>query len=413
MYGNIIEYTSGSTIRPASREDWQRSRELGDAHTGAHLDTDGSTLIFCDGPAKDPDAFDPKHFRATALAADEAAIAAYRGGAEDGGSCNFDEAVLHMPAAWREQVLAAAADTGLAIDTRHRNQLILLNAEPPSQSAIRNINAGRAISRVQIHDDSPKKTLTPVPNPAPELRPFFGFYGGKWRDACKYYPKPEFPTIIEPFAGSAGYSVRYPQLKVILCEVDPILAEVWKYLIRVKPKEILTIRDMKPSDSVDDLKICQEARWLVGLWLNRGVVRPRKTPSRWMREGIRPGSFWGERVRATIASQVESIRHWQIYNCSYTELPLHKNATWFIDPPYQQAGQHYRFGSSLINYTDLAGWCRSRSGQVIVCENAGADWLPFRRLADVKTTRADRLSKEVYWLNEFTKHRIRSLSGPS
>ena len=31
------------------------------------------------------------------------------------------------------------------------------------------------------------------------IRPFFGFYGGKWRDAPKYYPVPEHDTIVEPF----------------------------------------------------------------------------------------------------------------------------------------------------------------------------------------------------------------------
>lgn len=64
------------------------------------------------------DAFKPDHFRATALAADEAAITAYRGGADDGGSCNFDCAVLHLPAAWREQLTATARGTGLRIHTR-------------------------------------------------------------------------------------------------------------------------------------------------------------------------------------------------------------------------------------------------------------------------------------------------------
>ena len=120
-----------------------------------------------------------------------------------------------------------------------------------------------------------------------------------------------------------------------------------------------------------------------------------------MRDRIRPGSFWGERVRETIASQVDAIRHWQIHNCSYVECPVSYKATWFVDPPYQQAGKYYRFGSDLIDFESLAIWCRSRPGQVIVCENAGADWLPFRDLADVKTTRADRRSKEVYWLNSF------------
>jgi site-specific DNA-adenine methylase len=238
------------------------------------------------------------------------------------------------------------------------------------------------------------------------LRPFFGYFGGKWRDAPKHYPTPEHDCIVEPFAGSAGYSLRYAGRKVILCEIDPVLASVWQYLVRVKPKEILAIRDLQPEESVDDLKVCQEARWLVGFWLNRGTARPRRSPSKWMRDGIRPGSFWGPRVRRTIASQVELIRHWRVFNRSYSECPTPKVATWFIDPPYETAGKHYKFGSEQIDYHALARWCRSRPGQVIVCENKGAKWLPFRQLPDVKTTRPHRRSKEVAWFSTSNGHRV-------
>jgi hypothetical protein len=237
----------------------------------------------------------------------------------------------------------------------------------------------------------------------PHLRPFFGYYGGKWRDTIKHYPSPEHKTIVEPFAGSAGFSIRHAEHRVILCELDPVIASVWQYLIKVKPREILSIPDVSPEESVDDLKVCQEAKWLVGFWLNRGTARPRRSPSKWMREGIRPGSFWGERVRRTVASQVDHIRHWVIYNRSYVEVPTPRLATWFVDPPYQGAGRHYRFGSEGIDYAALATWCRSRPGQVIVCENAGATWLPFREIGDVKTTRANSRSKEVYWTNAFGK----------
>ncbi|MFP2925233.1 hypothetical protein ACLESO_08445 [Pyxidicoccus sp. 3LG] len=235
---------------------------------------------------------------------------------------------------------------------------------------------------------------------ARHLRPFFGYYGGKWRDALKHYPVPRYGMIVEPFAGSAGYALRYADRKVVLCEIDPILAAVWHYLIRVKPEEILAISDLAPNGSVDDLAVCQEARWLVGFWLNRAASSPRKRPSRWMRDGIRPGSFWGQRVRETIASQVEAIRHWKVYNCSYADCPESGPATWFVDPPYQQAGKHYRFGSEGLDFAALAKWCKSRTGQVLVCENAGATWLPFRALADVKTTRAGRRSMEVLWTND-------------
>jgi site-specific DNA-adenine methylase len=238
------------------------------------------------------------------------------------------------------------------------------------------------------------------------LRPFFGYFGGKWRDAPKHYPAPAHDYIVEPFAGSAGYSLRYAGRKVILCEIDPVLASVWQYLVRVKPKEILAIRDLQSEESVDDLRVCQEARWLVGFWLNRGTAGPRRSPSQWMRDGIRPGSFWGTRVRHTIASQVELIRHWRVFNRSYSECPTPKAATWFIDPPYETAGKHYKFGSEQIDYHVLARWCRSRPGQVIVCENKGAKWLPFRPLPDVKTTRANRRSKEVAWFSTSNGNRV-------
>lgn len=229
------------------------------------------------------------------------------------------------------------------------------------------------------------------------MRPFFGFYGGKWRDAIKHYPAPRHSVIVEPFAGSAGYAVRYHSRQVILCEADPVIAGVWDYLIKVSAEEILAIGDIDPEGSVDDLGLCQEAAALVGFWMNRGVSRPRKKPSRWMRERIRPGSFWGDRVRNTIASQVGAIRHWKVHNVSYAECPVAGPATWFIDPPYQGAGRHYTYSADRINFEHLGAWCQARSGQVIVCENEGADWLPFKRLAEVKTTRAGKRSVEAIW----------------
>ena len=240
----------------------------------------------------------------------------------------------------------------------------------------------------------------PGPVPVSGLRPLFGFYGGKWRDAVKHYPAPRFGSVVEPFAGSAGYSMRYASANVVLGEIDPVIYGVWRYLTRVKAREILAIPDLEPGQTVNDLAIPQEARWLVGFWMNRGASRPRTSPSAWMRDGIRPGSFWGERVRTTIAGQVGAIRHWKVYNCSYERLPFRGEATWFIDPPYQKQGQHYHHGAEGIDFAALGAWCESRQGQVIVCENAGADWLPFEPLADVKTTRRGSRSVEVAWIRD-------------
>jgi site-specific DNA-adenine methylase len=253
----------------------------------------------------------------------------------------------------------------------------------------------RAFDGQNLAIDEPRRVAE-----GPSLRPFFGFYGGKWRDALKHYPAPAHHTIVEPFAGSAGYAVRYAARKVVLGEVDPIIYGVWTYLITATAQEILAIPDLEPGQSANDLPICQEARWLVGFWLNRGASRPRIGPSAWMRDGIRPGSFWGERVRQTIARQVELIRHWEIHNTRYEDLPFSGEATWFIDPPYQKQGQHYTYGATDVDYSELATWCQTRPGQVIVCENEGADWLPFTALAGVKTTRRNSRSVEVVWIGK-------------
>lgn len=231
------------------------------------------------------------------------------------------------------------------------------------------------------------------------LRPFFGYYGGKWMHA-KRYPAPLHRTIVEPFAGSAGYATRYPDHIVILNELDPKVAAVWRYLTAVSAAEVLAIPDVPLDGSVDDLPgLCQEARWLVGFWLNKGNQRPCKQPSAWMRSGKYPGSFWGDRVRQAIASQLEYIRHWVIREGDYRGLDLAGPATWFVDPPYEKMGQHYTHGAKAIDFAHLADWCRGRDGQVIVCEAGGASWLPFEPIGALRTTRKGRPAVEAVWLN--------------
>ena len=231
--------------------------------------------------------------------------------------------------------------------------------------------------------------------------PFFTFYGGKWRAAPHYTP-PAYETIIEPFAGAAGYSVRWPRKKVILVEKDPKVAAVWRYLIKANEKEILGIPLIKMDQSVDDLPVCEEIRYLVGFWLNKATASPCKTPGAWMREGLRPKSFWGPDIRDRVARQVESISHWKLIEGGYEEAP-NIEATWFVDPPYQKAGKLYRYNSSKINFSELADWCKKLSGQVTVCENDGADWLPFEYFRDIKSTEGrsgKSKSKEAVWKND-------------
>lgn len=240
------------------------------------------------------------------------------------------------------------------------------------------------------------------------LQPFFTYYGGKYR-AAPFYPAPLFETIVEPFAGSAGYALRYYDRNIILYELDPRIYGIWDFLLHSKPTDIYAI----PTHikHIDDVKNSQEARWLVqqwisvgktrdiqrpsswmrgalglvGLWLNSGSAQPKNIPTTWMKSGSRVGSFWGEKVKNRIVRQLPYIRHWRIFNKSYEECPNYENSTWFIDPPYSgHTGKSYRYNK--IDYDLLARWCRLRFGQVIVCEGADADWLPFDPLGRIRAT---------------------------
>ena len=211
----------------------------------------------------------------------------------------------------------------------------------------------------------------------------FPFYGGKFMRSA-LYPLPRHTTISEPFAGSAGYSLRYHSADVRLNDADPVLYGLWDFLIRSSASDILHLPLLDHGDDVRDLGICQEARWFIGFWVNPGSAVPKNILSSISKyppghPAFRKSRNWCEAVRERVASQVHLVSHWKVSNADYRDLP-DIEATWFIDPPYQVAGSHYRLGRSGINYEDLARWSLSRRGQQIVCESAGANWLPFRPL---------------------------------
>jgi site-specific DNA-adenine methylase len=228
------------------------------------------------------------------------------------------------------------------------------------------------------------------------LLPFFTYYGGKYRSAPRY-PLPLHGSIVEPFAGSAGYSLRYHERRITLVDADPVIAGLWAYLIRVAASEVRALPLVQDGDDVQGLAIPEEARWLIGFWLNKGSSAPCRTPSAWMRSGIRPNSYWGITIRERIASQVDKIRHWSVVCGSYDQMP-NQRATWFVDPPYDGAGKHYR--KNQIDYVHLGAWCMSRSGQMIVCENEGATWLPFEPFIVAKANESrtgGKTTREAIW----------------
>jgi hypothetical protein len=215
--------------------------------------------------------------------------------------------------------------------------------------------------------------------------PFWRYYGGKWRAAPRY-PAPECQTIVEPFAGAAGYACRYPSRRVLLIDKSPIIAGIWRYLIASKSADILALPDIPEGGTVDDLDACQEARWLAGFWCNSATVTPRKSPSSWAALGDAAQSWggWGVRARQRIASGVALISHWQVMEGDYRQAP-DIEATWMVDPPYQtKAGRQYP--EQPDSHAQIGAWCLARRGQVIACDQLGADWLPWTGRLALKST---------------------------
>jgi site-specific DNA-adenine methylase len=195
-----------------------------------------------------------------------------------------------------------------------------------------------------------------------------------------------YDTIVEPFAGAAGYSCFWYRKNVVLYEINPVIYGILDYLIKATPEMIMALPMLRGDEKIDDLKISKQEKDLLGMWSYPGCTTPCKTKSKWCREYPKYSSNWGPNCRRRLAVTVTKIKHWQVFNADYRTIDVNSigPATWYVDPPYQLAGKSYKFGPKQIDYPALGEWCKSLPGQVIVCENTGATWLPFRPLCKLK-----------------------------
>lgn len=215
----------------------------------------------------------------------------------------------------------------------------------------------------------------------------FSYYGRK-KKIIKKYPKPKFDTIIEPFAGSASYAYEHWEKNVILVDKFDKIIRIWNYLKKAYPRDITSLPDVENGEYIGNKHqyLCEEERWLIGFCINNASPIPKHTAGRMN------FNSWN-RDKTRIANELHKIRHWNFvlgdYNCmGNTE------ASWYIDPPYQ-CQNLYRHND--INYASLGEWCRSRKGQVIVCENSKADWMDFKPLTELSGQRTRTL--EMIWTN--------------
>lgn len=219
----------------------------------------------------------------------------------------------------------------------------------------------------------------------------FSYYGSKSK-LVDYYPPPKYGRIIEPFAGSARYSLKYWQKDIVLIDKFEKIIKLWKWLQICTENDILSLPDLTYKQTVDDYNLTEEQRLLMGFMVAQGVASPQKIVQQF-------SNIKSEKKR--IASNLHKIKHWDIRLGDYYDIE-NDTATWFIDPPYQFGGEHYRESGKNIDYQKLGEWCRTRNGQIIVCENTKANWMQF--LPITKFNGAYTTTTEAIWSNQKTNY---------
>jgi 16S rRNA G966 N2-methylase RsmD len=203
----------------------------------------------------------------------------------------------------------------------------------------------------------------------------FAYYGAKHGLAAKY-PRPRHSVVVEPFAGSAAYSVHHAATieHAILIDADAKLVELWHELQQMTVADIDTIGKQIECERFTSpllAGICGSTTMAGALAGKSRATTPRLAEA------------WPA-VRRRIVAALPHIRTWEIIHGSYHDAP-DIDATWFVDPPYQSiistAGNDYRCPDSAIDFDHLGDWCRDRLGFTIVCEQSPAEWLPFHPLA--------------------------------
>jgi len=192
----------------------------------------------------------------------------------------------------------------------------------------------------------------------------FSYYGAKTK-IVDMYPYPKYDTIIEPFAGSARYSLKYYDREIILYETYSKVYEVWKYLISATMSDILALPDVHIGDDIRNLNLTNAEKWLMGYQLQRGNARP--------------GCIVNERCnwnldKIRISKEVSKVKHWKIFNSDGIK-PKWDAATYFIDPPYSVQKHGYNEGS--VDYVLIKRKIMMGIGQFIVCGNSDDTWIDF------------------------------------
>lgn len=214
----------------------------------------------------------------------------------------------------------------------------------------------------------------------------FYYYGAK-RVLAPHYPRPQYRTVVEPFAGSAQYAVRClvegSVDRAILRDRDPRVISMWERLLAMTPDQVRALPPLEVGAiTTDPLHMVTAA-----------------------------SNSWGSTKRMTISERMAGKWPMMLGHVAdmlphvagrvdvalgdYTTARQDEPATYFIDPPYQTVrltdgresdggarGKGYAKGcnSDSLDFAALGEWAQSLSGHVIAVDQIGADWLPFKPL---------------------------------
>ena len=216
------------------------------------------------------------------------------------------------------------------------------------------------------------------------------YYYGRKKKIASYYPLPNCSSIVEPFAGSAAYSMHGENWKkdVILVEKDKKVAEIWKWIINdATSNNILSFPDLQVGEKSSEFlhivhAVTKQAFTYKTIKVTQILANNWKTSKKYM------------------ASNVHKVKHWKIICDDYKNSP-NIEATWFIDPPYKGSpGLGYKQSSAMIDYNDLSSWTKERKGEVIFCEGESGDYLPFRPLTNVNGVAGKKNKEYMYYRSD-------------
>jgi hypothetical protein len=234
--------------------------------------------------------------------------------------------------------------------------------------------------------------------------PLFKWFGSKWLSS-KTLPAPKYDSIVEPFAGGAGYSLRHCEKQVTICESDPHVYALWRWLIEEATEEAIRAIPIgiKEGTGIRTLGLSVGQCLLLKTWQRTNNVGDCWTISPW---GNKPGQ-WTANTRARVASEFGAVKHWQVWSDAFLVLRMADACyrTWFLDPPYEF---NYQYRSKAkLDYVELANLIHKLPGQKIVCEavcqktQAVPTWLPFRewgsRITSRRKAENNHHSRELIW----------------